>query len=135
MPEALATNIAFKQKGIYTLRLEVSNGFISSQADARIVVNQPPQVQASAEQLVRPETKLDLHGVILDDGLGDPANSKLSFQWTQLSGTKDVKFSNANGQDTQVTLVRTGTYQFEFTANYKELSAKDTIQVEVSGRL
>jgi hypothetical protein len=130
-PGSLATELCFNQKGIYILRLEVSNGFSSSQADARIVVNQPPRIYAGANQVVRPETKVNLSGQVVDDGLGDPAHSKLGFRWTQLSGPMDTRFSNADSKDTQVTLTRLGTYIFELKASYERLVVTGQVQVEV----
>ena len=54
--------------------------------------NQPPQVNAGPDVLVKLGEPLALHGVAQDDGL--PAGGSLTLQWSTLPGPGDVTFSD-----------------------------------------
>jgi hypothetical protein len=86
----LATTVEFSGPGVHTLRLTVSDGDYTSEDDVLITVdgasqtNQPPTVDAGADQTVALPNSAQFAGAVTDDGL--PQGSTATFAWSQVSG-------------------------------------------------
>ena len=94
--------------------------------------NQAPIVNAGDDQTIT-DFSVFLDATVTDDGLPNPP-AGLTFNWSQVSGPGTATFSNANAEDTTVTLPDGvfGEYVFSLDANDSELSTSDEITVTVT---
>jgi len=77
--------------------------------------NQPPIVNAGADQTITlPEVAM-LDGSASDDGL--PATNALSVVWSKVSGPGDVVFGDTNAVDTTAAFSASGVYVLRLTAS------------------
>jgi len=94
--------------------------------------NRPPKVDAGSDQsfLLTENAAgpfaLVLAGSVDDDGLPSGA---LSVKWRQVSGPATAVFVDAANPRTEVTLSKTGTYEFRLTADDGVTSASDEVLV------
>ena len=94
------------------------------------VSNQPPQVNAGPDAIVKLGETVPLNGLAQDDGL--PANGQLTVQWSVLPGSSDfVAFSNPNSAQTSATFAMPGQYRLRFTAFDGQFSGDDDLLVIV----
>ncbi|GAA0371575.1 hypothetical protein GCM10009092_39880 [Bowmanella denitrificans] len=91
-------------------------------------VNQPPVVNAGADQSIETGNAASLNGSVQDDGLSSP----LTSSWASQSGPGTVTFADATAPTTTATFSATGTYVLRLTANDGEFSAFDDVQVTVA---
>jgi hypothetical protein len=92
-------------------------------------INQPPVVNAGSDAiLLLPQAMASLGGTVTDDGLPSPG---YTVAWSVDSGPNGVTFGNASSATTTVTFPVSGTYILRLTANDGELSAADTLVVQV----
>ncbi|MCD6392036.1 MAG: lamin tail domain-containing protein, partial [Planctomycetes bacterium] len=97
--------------------------------------NQPPNVNAGDDQQVT----LPIHTVIMDaavtdDGMGDP-DGYLAWQWSQVSGPKDVEFEldvNEKNPTVRFPLDGAGVYVLRLTATDGALDDFDEITITVN---
>ena len=91
--------------------------------------NDPPIAIAGADQSIT----LPTNSILLDGSISnDPNGSIVAWQWTKLSGPSSFNIINPGTQQTQVTNLVLGIYQFELNVTDNGgLSAKDTVQVIV----
>ena len=92
--------------------------------------NQPPVVNAGADQAITLPAGVSLDGTITDDGL--PASGSLTSTWTRTSGPGTVTFANPTATDTTATFSAAGTYVLRLTANDGALTAQDEVTVTVN---
>lgn len=118
---AAATTVNFSTPGTYVLRLTADDTEYSTSADVTVtvnslVVNQPPIVNAGADQTISlPADTLTLNGLAADDGL--PTGSTLIVTWTQISGPGVVTFGNANSAVTTAQFSAVGSYVLRLNAS------------------
>ncbi len=95
-----------------------------------VVVNQPPVVNAGANQTITLSQTASLNGTAIDDGLPNPP-ANLTTQWSKVSGPGTVSFGNAGALATGATFSLPGTYVLRLGASDSELSNSDTVTVVV----
>ena len=86
-PTAANTTASFSTAGFYTLRLTANDSLAVASADVTIQVlpaNQPPVVNAGANQAVNFPNAIVLSGTVTDDGV--PQGATLTSTWTQVNG-------------------------------------------------
>ena len=95
------------------------------------VTNQPPSVQAGADQtLYAPTYSAMLDATVQDDGLPDPP-AQVTVAWSEVSGPGGVTFTNSAAADTTATFTALGTYVLRLTASDSVLSAWDELTVTI----
>lgn len=93
--------------------------------------NQPPQVEAGANQSVTLFEEATLSGVVTDDRL--PSNpGTLAIEWSAISGPGAVTFANANAAATTVSFSEAGDYVLRLSADDGELQASDELTVSAA---
>ena len=132
---ALNTTATFSQDGSYVLRLTADDSQLSSTDDITVLVNaappgnQPPTVNAGADQTVTLPAVANLSGTANDD---NQPNGQLTTTWSKVSGPGNVTFGNINTLNTTASFDQTGTYVLRLTADDTQLSASDDIAVTVN---
>ncbi|HKQ56604.1 MAG TPA: right-handed parallel beta-helix repeat-containing protein [Candidatus Eisenbacteria bacterium] len=130
---AVDTQASFSVAGTYFLRLNASDGALSTSDTVRVTVlpvpNTAPVVNAGPNQTITLPASAVLDGTVTDDGL--PAPPTLSSAWSKVSGPGSVVFQNANLVDTQASFGAPGTYDLRLTASDGALIASDTVRVTV----
>ena len=86
-PHSLSTNALFSATGTYVLQLAGTDGILSSSSTVTVTVvpplpNNPPHVNAGANQTTTVGASLTLNGNVSDDNPQIP----LTIQWSQVSG-------------------------------------------------
>ena len=133
---ATETTATFGLAGVYTLRLTADDTEYSSSSDVTITVNpapvnQPPTVDAGADQVISmPVNTANLNGVVNDDGL--PPGSTLSINWSMTSGAGTVTFGNANNAVTTAQFSAVGTYVLRLTVSDGEYTVFDEVVISVT---
>ena len=94
-------------------------------------VNQPPVVNAGADQTITLPATASLSGTVTDDGLPNPP-ATVTTTWSTVSGPGTVTFANASARATTATFSAAGTYVLRLTASDSALSRTDDIQVVVN---
>ncbi len=133
-PPSLTTEVTFGVAGTYELKLSASDSTSTSSDTVVVEVvpgNQPPTVNAGADQSVTHPNTAALNGSVTDDGL--PKGSMLLVTWSKLSGPGSVTFSNLNAASTRARFGAPGTYVLRLTASDTEAAAHDEVTVTVSG--
>jgi hypothetical protein len=131
---AASTTATFGLPGTYVLRLTASDGELSSFDDVTIVVNaaapvnQPPVVNAGADQTVQLPSAALLSASVNDAG-GPLASPQLT--WTRVSGPGNVTFVNASSSSTSASFTAAGTYVLRLTANDGQYSSFDEVTIVV----
>ncbi|MBW4482226.1 MAG: LamG domain-containing protein [Tildeniella torsiva UHER 1998/13D] len=140
-PASDITTAQFSRGGEYVLRLTANDGAIASHDEVTIQVNQPPVVNAGADQGLTLVVGADgsiqpaiatLTGTVQDDGL--PANT-LTTLWKQLSGPAPAVLKDASKPSTSAEFPAAGTYVLELSASDGRLTGRDTVTVVVSKRV
>ncbi len=132
-PNVTVTSVSFSQAGTYVLRLTGSDTQLSTSDDITITVNpqnQPPSVNAGADQTISLPNAAQLNGTATDDGL--PTGSTLSISWSKVSGPGTVTFGSPNASVTSASFSVAGTYTLRLTANDSQLSTSDDVVVTVN---
>jgi len=91
--------------------------------------NQPPQVNAGPDRVVKMGDPLNLQGLVQDDG--QPAGGQLVSQWSALPGSGDVTFADAASATTTATFIYPGQYHLRLTAYDGQFSGDDEMLVHV----
>jgi 6-phosphogluconolactonase (cycloisomerase 2 family) len=92
--------------------------------------NTAPVVSAGSDQAITLPASAALDGTVSDDGQPDPP--AILTIWTQVAGSGNVTFQNANAVDTSASFSAAGTYTLRLTANDGALSAFDELTVTVT---
>ncbi|MBD2112833.1 MULTISPECIES: LamG domain-containing protein [Cyanophyceae] len=140
-PASDITTAQFSRGGEYVLRLTANDGAIAAHDEVIIRVNQPPVVNAGADQVLTLTAQAEgavqsvtatLNGTVQDDGL--PANT-LTTLWQQLSGPAPAVLKDAAKPSTSAEFPGAGTYVLELSASDGRLTGRDTVTVVVSKRV
>ena len=136
-PNSPSTQATFSVAGSYVLKLTASDSQLSNSVSVPITVNPPAPNQApsvtviaSQNSITLPSNTLSLTGKITDDGL--PVGSKITFQWSALSGPAPVTFSNPVGGSTQAVFTVAGTYVLQLAASDSQLTGTGSVSITVS---
>jgi RHS repeat-associated protein/uncharacterized repeat protein (TIGR01451 family) len=127
-----ATVASFSEAGTYVLRLTASDTEFSVSDEITVIVkaaNQPPAVNAGADQIIALPAAADLGGTVTDDGVPEGATVRIS--WTKVSGPGAVSFSNADRAATRAGFDAPGVYVLRLSATDSALSASDDVTVTV----
>lgn len=129
-PNALKTEVNLTSYGVHQFVLTVSSGqlTVSDGVAVTLARNQPPDVEAGPAQIVGKPQTIHLHGTVQDDGW--PANSVLTYQWSQFLGPP-ARIVNPTALDTDVEFTELGVYQFGLIVSDGELSGHDETAVTV----
>jgi RHS repeat-associated protein len=131
-PNAVITTAEFSEAGSYVLKLTATDSELTSSDEVTITVNQPnqpPVVNAGADQTITLPNGANLNGTVTDDGL--PAGSSPAINWSKVSGPGTVTFSNASSATTTATFSQSGVYVLKLTASDSELTSNDEVTVTV----
>ena len=110
---------------VYSLSMEVRGGLWRNVPPD----NEPPQVDAGADQTVTSRTYLArLDGTVTDDGVPKPPGA-VTTTWSRLSGPGQVAFDNASQVDTTATFSQIGVYVLELLAFDGIRPARDTVTI------
>jgi hypothetical protein len=93
--------------------------------------NQPPVVNAGANQSITLPGTATLSATVSDDGQPSPPGT-VTVNWTRVSGTGAVTFSAPGASTTTATFSASGTYVLRLTASDGALSAADDVTVTVA---
>jgi RHS repeat-associated protein len=133
-PNSLATEVTFGATGTYELKLTAGDSAFT-QSDTVIVEvvpgNEPPVVNAGADQAVTHPDAAALNGTVADDGL--PRSGTLFVAWSKVSGPGGVTFSNPNAASTAARFGAPGTYVLRLTASDTDAASHDEVTVSVGG--
>ena len=92
-------------------------------------VNQPPSVDAGADQILQlPTSSASLDATVTDDGVPVPAPTVL---WSQVSGPDTVTFTAPTSEDTDVSFPPDGVYVLRLSADDTEFVVNDDVSVTV----
>ncbi|MET0752082.1 MAG: PKD domain-containing protein [Pyrinomonadaceae bacterium] len=130
-PNSVSTTASFSAAGTYVLRLSATDGDLSASDEITVTVNpanQPPSVEAGDNQIITLPNAATLSGIVTDDNL---PNNTLTVSWSKLSGSGEVVFSSPNSANTTATFSVEGTYELKLEASDSELSASDTVTIQV----
>jgi hypothetical protein len=133
-PSSPTTTATFSAAGNYVLRLTANDGALTASDDLAVAVlamNQPPVVNAGADQTVTLPAAASLNGTATDDGLPNPPGA-LTTTWSVVSGPGTVTFGNAAAKATTATFSTAGSYVLRLTANDGALAASDDLVVTVN---
>jgi subtilisin family serine protease len=90
----------------------------------------PTVIAGSNQNIVWPQTTLNLNGSVTDDGI--PSNGTLSYHWSLGNGPAPVTFSNANILNPVVTFTTSGKYMLKLEASDGDLVSFDQFLVDVT---
>jgi hypothetical protein len=94
-------------------------------------VNQPPVVNAGANQTITLPAMANLSGTVADDGMPNPPGA-VTVAWSKDSGPGTVTFANPAAVATTATFSAAGTYVLRLAANDSALSASATVTITVN---
>src|SRR5262249_45158443 len=105
-PTSPATTASFSALGEYFVRLSASDGALTGAADVFLNItapgtNQPPAVNAGADQTIQLPQQARLQATATDDGL--PGGSRLTNTWSRVSGPGPVTIVYTSEDRTAVT--------------------------------
>lgn len=103
---------------------------IRSTSSSGSSANQPPVPNAGADVSVKLPESVRLAGTASDDG--QPANSKLTYAWSKVSGAGNVTFTSADAASTSVSFSDAGTYVLRLTVSDGAQSGTDEMSVTVT---
>ena len=106
--------------------VRIYNGALSDQDIKNLwtasATNQPPVVNAGANQTITLPSAATLQGTVSDDGLPNPPGA-VTTAWSEFSGPGTVTFANAAAVNTTASFSASGTYDLRLTANDGALSS------------
>jgi hypothetical protein len=129
-PYTASTQVLFPAAGVYSFRVTVSDGLLSSTDDITVVVSPLPlpAISAGPDQTVVFGGAATLAASATYNG---QPNSSLTYQWSLVSGVS-ATFTNPNAASTLVNFPATGMYTLRVTANLGQLSSFDEVNVYVT---
>jgi len=131
-PNTTVTVATFSVPGTYVLRLTASDGDLSTSDDITLTIepaNQPPTVNAGANQTIALPHTAALNGIVTDDGL--PTGSTIGILWSQVSGPATIVFQNPLLSETVATFSAPGIYLLRLTATDGRLTASNEVTITV----
>ena len=130
---AVDTTATFSQPGVYVLGLQAHDSELTASDRVTVVVdamtqNQPPVVDAGADQSILISAAATLDGTVTDDGL--PLGT-LDVNWAKQTGPGTVTFADASATRTTAGFDVPGTYVLRLRGDDGELSAYDDVIITV----
>lgn len=120
--------------GLYALKLTVSDGDRSSEAQVRVTVtvppNQAPRVTCPSTASGTVGTAVNLSCTVTDDG--QPTAAAPALAWSTVSSPATVTFSAPSLASTSFTPSATGSYRVRLTASDTQLSTAAEVVVTVT---
>ena len=95
-----------------------------------VCLNTAPFVRAGTDLDVRVNERVELRGMVLDEGL--PRDGELIVRWSVEGDESAFRLEDASDPRTVMTFSQAGTYTVELKASDSELEASDSITVTVS---
>ncbi|MGL4798168.1 MAG: PKD domain-containing protein, partial [Cellulosilyticaceae bacterium] len=95
------------------------------------LLNKPPTVDAGSNQEVDLMNKVELKGLVADDGL---LYTIPDIKWQKVDGPGEVTFDNHNQASTQASFSEEGTYILELSVFDGQYTRKDTVRIDVISR-
>jgi RHS repeat-associated protein len=133
-PNSVTTEVTFGVPGTYELKLTADDS-AHTRSDTIIVEvvpgNEPPVVNAGADQTVTHPDTAALSAAVTDDGL--PRGGTLLVTWSKVSGPGSVTFTNPNAASTGARFGAPGAYVLKLTASDTEFARHDELTVNVGG--
>lgn len=135
-PNQAATIASFSTAGTYVLRLSANDSELTSSKDITITVNppvpvnQPPLVNAGADQTITLPNSANLIGTVSDDGL--PTGGAITVTWSKASGPSTVAFSNPDRVTTTASFNAPGVYVLCLTASDSLLTSASDVTITVA---
>ncbi|MEO8345815.1 MAG: PASTA domain-containing protein, partial [Betaproteobacteria bacterium] len=136
-PSSLTTTATFGVAGVYVLSFTANDSALATSASVTITVNpagpgnQPPAVNAGADQSITLPATATLNGTATDDGLPNPP-AALTIGWTMVTGPAPVTFANAAVAVTTAYFVQAGIYTLRLSASDSLLSVSSDTVVTVN---
>jgi hypothetical protein len=93
--------------------------------------NQPPTVNAGANQTITLPATASLAGTASDDGLPNPP-AALTTTWSRISGPGTISFANANNRNTTATFSQAGTHVLRLSVTDGALTVTDDVTITVN---
>jgi RHS repeat-associated protein/uncharacterized repeat protein (TIGR01451 family) len=127
-----ATSATFDEAGEYTLRLTAGDAGLSSSDEMTVVVlpfNDPPAVNAGADQSLILPASASLAGTVSDDAL--PRDSSVAVNWSKMSGPGEVTFADDRSSATAATFSEPGDYVLRLVGDDSQLANVDEVAVKV----
>jgi hypothetical protein len=129
------TTASFSMPGSYVFRLIVTDGSDLGQDDVIVAVNpvnNPPVVEAGANQTITLPASASLSGTATDDG--QPPPSTLTYAWSLASGPVGgtVSWSAPTSLTTTASFSLPGTYVLKLTVSDGLASGDDTVVITVN---
>jgi hypothetical protein len=132
---AVDTTASFSAEGDYVLELMAFDGELFASDLVTFTVtpgaNQPPSVDAGADQTISLRKGAKLHATVTDDGLPDPPGA-VTTTWSVVTGTGTVTFRDDSAVETRAKFSAAGEYVLCLTAYDGELSAIDFVTITVN---
>jgi sugar lactone lactonase YvrE len=125
---------------LYAVDRGVDNDTNPNENDGQLLVfevtpltsgNAPPEVSAGPDLAVDITMAVSLDGSVSDEGLPNPPGA-ITAAWSLVSGPGSVAFADAGALDTTASFPSVGTYLLRLAASDGELSAEDTMAVQVT---
>jgi hypothetical protein len=135
-PSQAATTATFNAPGTYFLKLSADDSLQTSfdlvevEITEGAVVNAPPVVTASPDQVVRLPATATVIATAFDDGLPSPPGA-LTYQWSLVSGPGTVGFGSPAQASTTASFSAPGVYVLRVIVDDGDLEASDETQVRV----
>lgn len=136
----VSTTVKFSIPGLYTIKLSVSDGALTSTDLVQVQVNDKDAVQNTQNEAPRVFVGFDqiitdsdtvVKGLVSDDGL--PNGSSLTYKWsTDSSTSKYVKFDCSTCVSTNVRFTESGTYKLTLEVSDGSLTESDTASMYVN---
>ena len=102
----------------------------SATATVRMTVDQPPLVNAGADQTITLPASATLAGTVTDDGLPAPPGA-VSSAWSTVSGPGTVTFGDVSAPQTSASFSAAGDYTLRLTANDGFLAGSSDVHITV----
>jgi RHS repeat-associated protein len=131
-PGRAVTSATFTEPGSYVLRLTVNDSLLTVSDEVTVEVlprNQPPVVNAGANQTVELPNTATLAGIVTDDAL--PRGSNVTKTWSVVSAPGGVTFADPHDLSTVVTFAAPGDYTLRLTADDTEFTVSDDVVITV----
>src|SRR5437763_3341866 len=93
--------------------------------------NQPPVVNAGADQTINFPGSANLNGSGSDDGLPNPPGA-LTYTWSAVTGPGTVSFADASATNTTASFSVGGVYTLRLTADDGAASSSDDVVITVN---
>lgn len=131
---AVATRATFRKRGRYHLKMTASDGMLEAEHTTVVIVNERPVISAGPSVETN-AMAIDLPGMIVDHGLGDPETGTVTIQWLQSGGLGAVLFDNDKQLQTRATFEKPGNYLIKLLVSNGTFDANAEVVVRIAARV